>query len=78
MRSSRMRGYGAWKAGWREGERRISGSPPGNSRCGTLLGYGFILLLVFSCFKVAFESGNPMGILFGLAVIAGVIKAVSR
>jgi hypothetical protein len=35
-------------------------------------------LVVFSFFKVALETGNGMGIILGLAVVAGVIKGMSK
>lgn len=70
MRCHRMRGYGVWCAGWREGERRGGGGPG-------IFFYGFMLLVVFSFFKVALETGNPMAFVLGLAVIAGIIKSQS-
>lgn len=73
MRSSRMRGYGSWSMGWREGER--TPSPPSSGP--GILFYGFMLLVVVSFVKVAIDTGNPMAFLIGLAVIAGVIKGIS-
>lgn len=73
MRCHRMRGYGAWCAGWREGERRGGGGGGGPG----IFFYGFMLLVVLSFFKVALETGNPMAFVLGLAVIAGVIKSQS-
>jgi hypothetical protein len=77
MRSHRMRGYGSWCMGWRDAERN-PGPPPGNNGgCGILF-FGFMALVVFSFFKVALETGNGMGIILGLAVVAGVIKGMSK
>lgn len=72
MRSSRMRGYGSWCIGWREAERKPyqGGGGPG------IFFYGFIILLVISCIKVAIETGNPTAFIIGLAVIAGVFKGL--
>lgn len=75
MRSSRMRGYGSWCMGWREGERRSGGGGGDGGGCGTLAAVLFFGLLAFSCFKVAVETGNIMGVVLGLAVIAGVVKS---
>lgn len=68
MRSSRMRGYGSWCTGWREGGRMPS-SPSGGPG---ILFWAFMALVVFSCLK----AGGTMGLILGLAVIAGVIKGI--
>jgi len=36
--------------------------------------YAFFALVVFCCFKVAFETGNFMAVLIGLGVVAGLLK----
>lgn len=72
MRCSRMRGYGSWCMGWREGERLPPG-PPGKPG---IFFWGFMALLVFSFVKVGIETGNSMGFLLGLAVVAGLMKGM--
>ena len=74
MRSSRMRGYGAWCQGWREGERRRSSGPSGGPG---LFFIGFMTLVVFSFLKVALETGNPLAFFLGLGIVAGVIKGLN-
>lgn len=77
MRSHRMRGYGAWCMGWRDGERRSS-PPPGNGwGCGVLV-LVFVVLLVFSSVRVALETGSFYSILIALAVIAGILNGMSK
>lgn len=77
MRSSRMRGYGSWSIGWREGERS-PGPPPGNPwGCG-VVAIGFIVLLLVTSVKVALETGNGMALLIGLAVAAGIIQGMNK
>lgn len=78
MRNHRMRGYGAWCMGWEEGERNPGGPPPNNNSGCMLLFAGLVILLALSCFKVAFETGNGMGILLGIAVIAGLVKGMTK
>jgi hypothetical protein len=78
MRSSRMRGYGSWCIGWREGERRSPVPPQEPGGCGMLMFLGFMLLVVVSFLKTSFETGNPMGLILGLAVVAGVVKGLSK
>jgi hypothetical protein len=73
MRNHRMRGYGAWCQGWRDAERL----PPGPPHKPGILFWGFIGVLVFTFLKVTLETGNPMGILLGLAVLAGVVKGLN-
>jgi hypothetical protein len=73
MRCKRMRGYGSWCMGWREGERLPPG-PSGNGGCVMAFVYGFLILLAFTFFKVGIESGNGLAFIFGLAVIAGLLK----
>lgn len=73
-----MRGYGSWCIGWKEGERRPSGPPPEPSGCGMLMFFGFMALVVFSFLKTSLETGNPMGLILGLAVVAGVMKGLSK
>lgn len=68
-----MRGYGSWTIGWREGGRLPPSEPSG---CGTILLFSFFAILVISFFRVGIETGNPMGFLLGLAVVAGVIKGM--
>lgn len=76
MRCKRMRGYGSWCLGWKEGER-ASNRPSNNDNggCGTTVVVGFILIVAFSFFKVAIESGNGLAFILGLAVIAGLMKS---
>lgn len=71
MRSHRMRGYGAWCQGWRDAERL----PPGPPQRPGIIFWGFIVLVLFSCIQVALQ-GNPMALLIGLAVLAGVLKGI--
>lgn len=66
-----MRGYGSWTIGWREGERTPNG-PPGEPGC---LFWAFIGTLLLAALQVALQ-GNPLAILFGLAILAGVIKGM--
>jgi hypothetical protein len=73
VRCKRMRGYGSWSIGWREGERQ-RGQPLGDPGCGMLFLYAFLALVVFCCLKVTIETGNFMGVLIGLAVVAGLLK----
>lgn len=72
MRSSRMRGYGSWCMGWREAERKPS--PPSGGP--GIFFFAFMALVVFSCVKVAIETGNPMAFLIGLAVVAGIFQGM--
>ena len=73
-----MRGYGSWTIGWREGERNRGGPSPEPGGCGTLLFVGFIAIVIFSFLKTSLETGNPMGLILGLAVVAGVMKGLSK
>ncbi|NDD54931.1 hypothetical protein EBZ39_13885 [bacterium] len=73
MRSSRMRGYGSWCMGWREAERKPS--PPSSEGPGIFF-FAFMALVVFSCAKVAIETGNPMSFLLGLAVVVGIFQGI--
>ena len=77
MRSHKMRGYGAWCQGWNDAERRSGPPSPGNGGCGMWV-LAFMLLLAFSFFKVALETGNGMGLVLGIAVIAGVLKGMNK
>lgn len=70
MRSHRMRGYGAWCQGWRDAERL----PPGPPRPPGIFFWGFIILVLFSCLATALQ-GHPYALLFGLAILAGALKA---
>lgn len=70
-----MRGYGSWRIGWNEGSRKPS--PPSNNNNGCLLIFiVFVILLVITSFKVSFETGNPLAIIFGLAILAGMLKGL--
>jgi hypothetical protein len=69
MRSSRMRGYGAWNQGWRDAQR----TPPGPSGGPGIFFWLFILLVLVTCVQVAIQ-GHPFAILLGLAVLAGALK----
>ena len=73
MRSHRMRGYGSWCMGWNEAGRGGGGGGDGGG-CGMLLVYGFFILLALCFFKVALETGSGLGVLFGVAVLAGLLK----
>lgn len=75
-----MRGYGAWCLGWYEAERDRGGGggPPGNNGGCMVLFMCLVGLFALSCFRVAFETGNMMGVLLGLAVIAGLVKGLNR
>jgi len=74
MRNHRMRGYGAWCQGWRDAERL----PPGPPYKPGIFFWGFFILVVFSFFKVALETGNPMGILLGLAIACGLLQGLNK
>lgn len=77
MRSHRMRGYGAWCMGWRDGGRR-SGPPSGNGwGCGVLV-LLFAALLVFTSVRVALETGSGLALLLGFAVIMGIVKGMTE
>lgn len=69
-----MRGYGSWCMGWREGERL----PPGNNGGGGCLIILIVLvpLLLFSLIKTAAETGSGLPILFGVAIIMGLVKGM--
>ena len=73
MRRHRMRGYGAWCQGWRDAQRL----PPGPPHKPGIFFWGFILLVIFSCLQVA-AQGNPLAILFGLAILAGAIQGAYK
>ena len=70
MRSHRMRGYGAWCQGWNDAKRL----PPGPPHKPGVIFWGFVVLVLFSCVQVALQ-GHPMALLFGLALLAGALKA---
>jgi len=72
-----MRGYGAWCMGWNEGGRKRFTPPSNNGGCGVFL-LGFGILFLISCLKVSFETGNPMGLFLGIAVIAGIFKGLAN
>lgn len=76
MRSSRMRGYGSWCIGWNEGSRKQPTPPPSNNGGCMIIFLIFIILLVFSSFKASFETGSPLGIFLGLAIVAGLLKGL--
>lgn len=77
MPSHRMRGYGSWSIGWREGER--AGPPPSGNPWGCgVVAVLFIILLLFTCLKVALETGNGMALLIGLAVVAGIVQGLNK
>lgn len=73
-----MHGYGAWCLGWWEAERDRGPSPPGNGGGCMVLFVCLVGLFALSCFRVAFETGNGMGIVLGLAVIAGLVKGMNN
>lgn len=75
MRSHRMRGYGAWCMGWRDGERN-SAPPPGNGWGCAVFAVGFAVLVLISSFRVAFETGSGLALLFGFAVVMGIVKGL--
>jgi len=72
MRSSRMRGYGSWTIGWREGERLPPGPPQGPG----WLFWGFVGVLLFSCLQVALQ-GHPFALILGLAILAGAVRGAN-
>ena len=43
-----------------------------------LMFFGFMALVVFSFLKTSLETGSPMGLILGLAVVAGVMKGLSK
>lgn len=69
MRCSRMRGYGSWSIGWREGERLPPG-PPHKPGC---LFWAFIGLVLYACVVTALQ-GHPFAIILGLAILGGALK----
>lgn len=71
MRSSRMRGYGAWNQGWRDAQRLPSGppSPPG------CLFWGFMGVILYACTMTAIQ-GHPFALVIGLAILAGALKGI--
>jgi hypothetical protein len=73
MRCSRMRGYGAWCQGWRDSERL----PPGPPHKPGIFFWSFIGLVVFACIQVA-AQGNPLALLFGLAILVGAIQGACK
>lgn len=72
MRSSRMRGYGSWTIGWREGERLPPGEP-NNNGC-MLVFCGIVVLAAFCCFT----QGTGMGFLLGIAIILGMVNGLKK
>jgi hypothetical protein len=59
---------------WLErGRAALQPSGDGNG-CG-LLAYGFLILVALTFFKVAIETGNGLGFIFGLAIIFGLLKS---
>lgn len=77
MRSSRMRGYGSWCIGWNEASRKQN-QPSNNGNGCALFLIGFGILFLISSIKVCFETGSPLALFFGLAVIAGIIKGLNN
>lgn len=76
MRCKKMRGYGSWCIGWREGDRSSRHQPTtgdGNG-CGLLM-FGFLVLVALTLFKIAIETGNGLGLILGFAIIAGLLKS---
>lgn len=69
MRCSRMRGYGSWSIGWREGERL----PPGKPNGGCMFIFCGIVVLAALC---SFAQGTGMGFILGLAIILGMFKGL--
>jgi hypothetical protein len=61
--------YGAWKDAEREAKRL----PPSNNSFGIIITLLIGGLLVFSCLKV-----GGLGILFGLAIIIGMIQGLTK
>jgi hypothetical protein len=75
MRSSRMRGYGSWCIGWNEGKNKNIEPPSNNNGC-LFIFIIFVILLIISSFKASFQTGSPLGIIFGLAILAGLLKGL--
>jgi len=74
MRSKRMRGYGSWSIGWKEAERTSNRSFNKDPGFGMVILYGFMILLVMTLFQVAVQTGNFLGFLLGIAILAGLAK----
>jgi hypothetical protein len=55
--------------GWNEAQRTKYQPSNNNAGGGCLL--VFFVILAFSFFKVAFETGNVLGVFLGIAVLAG-------
>lgn len=75
MRNHRMRGYGSWCIGWNEGSRKTYQPTKNTSNNGNGCVLVFVVLFALCSFKVAIESGNFWGLVFGLAVLAGFFGA---
>lgn len=71
LRSKNMRGYGSWSMGWKEAERN-PGPPGDNSGC--LIPAGILIILIA---WASIQAGG-LGILFGLAAIAGILNGLKR
>lgn len=80
MRFRRMRGYGSWSIGWREGERRGSFQPRNNGNnnggLGPIILFGFLILTAITLVQVSIQTGSLLGILIGIALVAGILKGV--
>jgi hypothetical protein len=71
MRSSRMRGYGSWTIGWREGERQ----PPGEPNNGCMLVFcGIVVLAALS----VMSQGTPIAFAIGMAIIFGMVNGLKK
>ena len=75
MRSKRMRGYGSWCMGWKEAEKSRKSHPNNDGNgLGSIIFYFFLIVIAITFFQVAVQTGNPLGILLGFAIITGMLK----
>jgi hypothetical protein len=73
-----MRGYGSWCIGWNEANRKSPPPQNDNNGCGMTVLALFFILLALCCFKASFDTGSPLGFLFGICVIMGFIKGLNN